>query len=119
MKKKWALLIIAITVMIIYFICDPVKCHFPRCPFLQLTGLKCPGCGSQRTLHSLLHFDFIQSIRYNAFLVISIPVILILIYSEIVRMRSNIYIKIQNKYFIWTYFTLVVGWWIIRNIFDW
>ena len=28
---------------------------FPPCPFYAATGLRCPGCGSQRALHALLH----------------------------------------------------------------
>ncbi|PYV86056.1 MAG: hypothetical protein DMG90_22080 [Acidobacteria bacterium] len=28
---------------------------FPPCPFLWLTGFYCPGCGSLRALHQLLH----------------------------------------------------------------
>jgi len=30
---------------------------FPKCIFLQLTGLKCPGCGSQRVIHNLLNLN--------------------------------------------------------------
>ena len=28
---------------------------FPPCPFRYLTGLYCPGCGSLRAIHQLLH----------------------------------------------------------------
>jgi len=31
---------------------------FPPCPLHYLTGLYCPGCGSLRALHALLHGDF-------------------------------------------------------------
>ena len=30
---------------------------FPRCIFFQLTGYRCPGCGLQRALHSMLNLD--------------------------------------------------------------
>ena len=40
----------------IYFALDPSRSDlFPRCVFLSLTGYKCPGCGSQRAIHALLH----------------------------------------------------------------
>ena len=44
---------------------NPDQYHFPRCPFLSLTGFKCPGCGSQRAIHHLLHGDVLHSIRMN------------------------------------------------------
>ena len=52
--------------LMIYYWFDPSEIElFPKCPFYMLTGLKCPGCGSQRAIHSLLHLDFIGAIRYN------------------------------------------------------
>lgn len=35
----------------------------PRCPFYVLTGLYCPGCGSLRATHYLLHGNLIESMR--------------------------------------------------------
>ncbi len=46
---------------------------FPSCPSRTLTGLLCPGCGSQRALHELLHFNIGAAMRYNPLMVISIP----------------------------------------------
>ena len=41
---------------------------YPVCHFHSLTGLHCPGCGSSRALHELLHGNFIEAIRLNALL---------------------------------------------------
>ena len=39
---------------------DPAGSVFwPKCPFHLLTGLECPGCGSQRAVHSLLNGDLL------------------------------------------------------------
>lgn len=38
-----------------------------------MTGLKCPGCGSQRAVHYLLNGQFIPAFRANPLLVMSIP----------------------------------------------
>ncbi len=41
---------------IVLFCFDPERCGFyPICIFHQSTGLLCPGCGSLRAMHQLLH----------------------------------------------------------------
>lgn len=50
----------------------------PRCMFHTLTGWECPGCGSQRLLHALLHGDVAGAWRANAFLLLSLPYIALL-----------------------------------------
>ena len=66
--------------IIVYYKLDPSKILlFPKCPFYLLTGLKCPGCGTQRALHQLLHLHLDDACRYNALMVASILVILIVI----------------------------------------
>ncbi len=44
---------------------SPDQFHYPRCPFLSLTGFRCPGCGSQRAIHYLLHGEVVQAARMN------------------------------------------------------
>jgi len=41
-----------------------------RCPSLALLGLFCPGCGSQRAIHSLLHGEIGAALAYNPLLVL-------------------------------------------------
>ena len=62
-----ALLVILGTFMVvIYFFLDPSKtAFFPKCPFLSLTGLYCPGCGSQRAVHHILQGEILEGIKYN------------------------------------------------------
>ena len=60
--------------VIVYSLFNPEECQiFPQCPFRQLTGLLCPGCGSQRAIHQLLNGHLISAIRHNAFLVVMLP----------------------------------------------
>jgi hypothetical protein len=64
----------ASVVIVILFLFDPVQAPiFPVCPFYRLTELNCPGCGSLRALHQLLHGDVIAALRFNAFLILSLP----------------------------------------------
>jgi hypothetical protein len=60
--------------ILIFFAFDPTQVPiFPPCMFHQITGLDCPGCGTQRALHQLLHGNFIAALRLNAMFVISLP----------------------------------------------
>lgn len=73
-RKGIGVIVLLIVLGTIYFVFNPSKTAlFPQCPFLLLTGFRCPGCGSQRAIHSLLHLDVVQAFSYNALLVSSIP----------------------------------------------
>ena len=119
MKKGiWVLLAVAV---VVYFGFDPsASAWFPKCPFLLLTGWQCPGCGSQRAIHSLLHLDFLAAMRYNLLLVLSLPVMVVLLYAEMVRTRKPaFYARVHRVAFIWVYFAVVCVWWLVRNLFRW
>lgn len=46
--------------------------HYPTCPFLALTGLYCPGCGSLRALHALGHGDLTTALGLNVLTVLGV-----------------------------------------------
>lgn len=51
---------------IFYFYFDPLEeSFFPKCPFYSITGFYCPGCGSQRALHALIHLDILGVLKNN------------------------------------------------------
>lgn len=83
----------------LYFTFSPQKeLFFPHCPFLQFTGWQCPGCGSQRAIHCLLHFNLAEAFKYNQLLVVSIPYILLGIYlnylggqTKFPKLRKRLY----------------------------
>lgn len=45
---------------------------FPPCVFNLLTGLYCPGCGSTRCLHALVHGDVMRALEMNPLLVLAL-----------------------------------------------
>jgi hypothetical protein len=47
---------------------------FPPCPLHAATGLYCPGCGSTRAIHDLLHVDLAGAFTLNPLLVLVAPV---------------------------------------------
>ena len=59
------------------FIRDPAQSGwFPPCPVHAVTGLACPGCGSLRAVHRLLHGHVMEAMAMNPLMVLSIPVLL-------------------------------------------
>lgn len=118
--KKTLIISAFILAGVLLFVFNPEEnVIFPKCPFLMLTGLKCPGCGSQRAIHSLLHLDFVAAFKYNAMLVMMLPVVGIYLYSEIRRIKNpKQYAKLNKVTYMWIIFTLFILWWILRNIFD-
>jgi hypothetical protein len=59
---------------VVLFRFDPARYRFyPVCIFHQTTGLLCPGCGSLRAAHQLLHGHLLAALHDNALLVLSLP----------------------------------------------
>lgn len=101
----------------IYFVFDPSTSLFPRCPFFVVTGLKCPGCGTQRAVHSLLHGNVVDALRFNAILAVAIPFLALMGVALAVRRRyPKLHRRLNGSLSIWCWLVLVVGWWIGRNI---
>src|SRR5262249_55872604 len=59
----------AATALILLAALDPATSRlFPPCPFRLATGLECPGCGTLRACHRLLHGDLAAAFRLNPLL---------------------------------------------------
>src|SRR6059036_265584 len=67
-------ILLAVLAAGVLFCFDPSHYPFyPLCFFHKATGLLCPGCGSLRALHQLLHGNLAVAFRFNALLVLSLP----------------------------------------------
>lgn len=112
--------VILTALVVIYALFDPGEIRlFPRCPFLMLTGLKCPGCGSQRAIHALLGGDIVTAWRNNAVMVASLPFIALLLVAQTMRVsHPRFYHRVNSRAVILSTFAIVALWWITRNIFD-
>jgi hypothetical protein len=83
MLRIGAPVILFAALIAVYFLLDPAQSGiFPRCPFLLLTGYECPGCGSQRAIHHLLHLRIGCAFRENALFAVLIPYVAMGIYLE-------------------------------------
>lgn len=65
---------IAVLALLCFF--DPsTSAFFPPCPTNALTSLYCPGCGTLRAMHALLHGDVKEALSQNILAVIFIPIL--------------------------------------------
>ena len=123
-KKKFYLCVIvgAIVAGFVYYRFNPNSFpFFPKCIFLMLTGMKCPGCGSQRAIHALLHADIKTAFSYNVLLVLSIPYVILLLGVRIYQLfnpYSPLILKVQRSLYIWIFFAIAMTFFVARNIFS-
>ncbi len=95
---------------------QPVK--LAVCPFLTLTGLYCPGCGSLRSIHSLLHGNLTTALNHNTVVVLITPFLIVLAFKKFRASKNKtaspeILIK---PIWIWLLFTTIMLFWILRNL---
>lgn len=92
--------------------------HYPTCPFLYLTGLQCPGCGSLRTVHALAHGDVGTALGLNALTVAMVPVLLFFWGRwALARARNRPSRKrAGSPWAIWGLFAVVIVFWVVRNL---
>lgn len=103
---------------VIYFMVDPAEAGWmPVCPLHRLTGLECPGCGSQRMIHALLHGDLKEAWKHNAFLLCALPAIVWMGWLEIRRMKHpETYRRFHSLPVITAIAVAIVAWGILRNL---
>ena len=123
-KKIAVAVIITATLFVgicLYGYFDPEQSRWlPKCLFLTLTGWKCPGCGSQRALHQLLHGHIAAAFHYNALLICAIPLVAFLFSAEWLRDRCPRYYRVsRNPVFSWGIVVVTLLWWVLRNLYGW
>jgi len=102
-----------------YFTINPNEVDFMlKCPLYSTTGVYCPGCGSQRSLHHLLHFDFLKAAKNNLLLLVGIlgatyhygiPII----NTYLNKNLKSVFNKNKNLLLVLMF---VILFWVLRNI---
>lgn len=101
----------ALTILYIY---QPGKSRiYPPCPFYALTGLFCPGCGSLRALHQLLHGHLLAAIDFNPLAMSMLPVVAYEAWYELATPRTNFQ---RRAAWVKTLLAVIILFWILRNL---
>lgn len=115
MALVWATLAAGATYL---FLFEPGKSgFFLLCPFRALTGFTCPGCGSTRCLHRLLHGDLVGAFEFNPLLILSLPFLLyaLMRYTNAAIRERPLKGNQLNAKYIWLLFGVIMFFWIYRN----
>lgn len=95
--------------------------HYPTCPFLAMTGYYCPGCGTLRACHALVHGDLATAWDRNPLFVVALPMILgfWVMWGLRVAGRTTWSTTLLAPRWLWMMLVVVVAFWILRNIPGW
>ncbi|PQB05603.1 DUF2752 domain-containing protein [Aureitalea marina] len=103
----------------LYYWIDPEKTTLLPCPFYFITGFHCPGCGSQRALHHLLHGDLEIAFWTNPLLILSLMIAVPIVFTRLFNYLSNkasIREGVKSNKVTYASLAVVVLFWIGRNI---
>lgn len=111
------LLAVAAALAYYYYTHDPATGAAPRCLFRLVTGAECPGCGSQRAFHALLHGRIADAWAFNPFIFFAVPAALFFIIAEAGREAwPRFHAGVVRPVVIIAVLVAVLAWWIVRNI---
>ena len=124
-SKRIGLLLLAVAVAVLavgYYFVDPAQSVWvPKCPFRLLTGFDCPACGNQRALHALLHGEWLAALRFNPFVLLSLPYLAAVVYTSCAHGERALRLRplVQHPTVVRCYLVLVLVWWVVRNTACW
>ena len=103
----------------VLYLRDPADGGFyPPCPFRAMTGLDCPGCGTGRALHRVLHGNAIEAFDLNPLAMLMLPVLGLMVASSVasaLQIRKIPRIRAPG-WAIWALPAVVITFWIARNL---
>lgn len=91
---------------------------YPPCIFNFLTGFYCPGCGSARASHAIVHGDLLKAADYNLLFVLFIPYFIysFVSYGVFTFTGRQLPQLLKGALAINIIIAVIMIYWIIRNI---
>ncbi|MDX6434838.1 MAG: hypothetical protein QOE54_7204 [Streptosporangiaceae bacterium] len=91
--------------------------HYPTCPYLFVTGLYCPGCGSLRMIHALAHGHIAEAFGRNMLTFCFLPLLAFIWARWTVRLaRGRPKTTVADPRLIYALFAVIVVFTVLRNI---
>jgi hypothetical protein len=119
-----ALGVVGVAVVVLAHFVNPARDQWlPKCPFHELTGLWCPGCGATRATCALARGDVVDAIRHNVLLVPALALLVWLWVTYVLRafVPATAEARWARSPLTWLrrpcwLVGVVVGFWILRNV---
>ena len=108
--------VIVAAVAVLFFFNPTATGFYPRCLFHEMTGLYCPGCGSTRALHCLLHGDVGAALHDNALAVLAVPFIAGILLARVARRQPPIATSKLGLSWIGLLLAVILVFGVVRNI---
>lgn len=113
------MLLLSGVIALFYFKVFPNEIGFIlRCPLYDTTGVYCPGCGSQRAIHNLVHGNFLAALKQNIMLILG-GLALLYHYGIVLSnsiFKTNFKSILNNKKVLLIALAILLLFWILRNI---
>jgi len=91
--------------------------HYPTCPFLAVTGLFCPGCGSLRAVHAMAQGDVVAAVSSNLLAVLAVLPLAVIWLGWVRRSwRGTPRESVAPPLVLWALLVLVVVFAVVRNM---
>lgn len=121
MRGPAAVLAGAVVGGIVLHVVDPNQPgHYATCPFLALTGLYCPGCGSLRALHALTGGHIGEALARNPLTVTMVVLLAGMFAAWSVRSWDGRPRRtVAPAWLIWSLLGVVLAFWVLRNVPGW
>ena len=91
---------------------------YPPCPFLALTGLYCPGCGTLRALHQLTRGHPLAALDLNPLMMLLLPFIAYFFASHALLAVTGRPLRtfFVRPALIWALLAGILAYWFLRNV---
>ena len=112
--SMYCLLLLGVGLVLLLLYSPEISGGVLLCPVKRYLGLQCPGCGTLRAMHALLHGDLRAALNYNPLSVALLPVVLLYLSFGALLGREP-YHKLQ----VWAgraLIVVIISFTIIRNL---
>lgn len=116
LRSGLAVLLAGVAGTILFFFNPSEHGFYPICYFHSITGLNCPGCGSLRALHQLLHGHILEAARCNVLLLLCLPCsgwLAARCFAAPLRRQAATFAV--QPIFLWTFLCVVIVFTVLRN----
>ena len=121
--KKWLRVAVGIGVPLSLLLLALICLRFqntPPCPFYELTGLYCVGCGTGRAFLAILHGELYAAFRFQPLMIILLPFIgyyclkqyIAFVFGHDILPFPTIRSRFVGIFIV----SIVLGYWVLRNI---